>query len=177
MAKQKRIRKGSVAQRKKSSARRKPAAGVKSRPSGKTVRKTAARRATVGKKATSRKPPARKAPTGKAPTRKAIRRKATGRATAPRPSVRRFPPGVGSRSDRTTRGLGAEAGGQSGDTEGLSRTELADSESVEELVEEGQAFEAGIVSGVENAPDADKGGVRTRQVPEDDVPQEYLDED
>jgi hypothetical protein len=77
----------------------------------------------------------------------------------------------------TTRGLGPEAGGQSGDNEGLSRAELADSESVEELLEEGQAFEAGIVSGVENAPDADKGGVRTRQVPEDDVPQEYLDED
>jgi hypothetical protein len=77
----------------------------------------------------------------------------------------------------TTRGLGPEAGGQSGDTEGLSGAALADSESVEELVEEGQAFEAGIISGVENAPDADKGGVRTRQVPEDDVPQEYLDED
>jgi hypothetical protein len=75
------------------------------------------------------------------------------------------------------RGLGGESAGQSGDTEGLSRAELADSESVEELVEEGQAFEAGVISGVENAPDADKGGVRTRQVPEDDVPQEYLDED
>jgi hypothetical protein len=76
-----------------------------------------------------------------------------------------------------TRGLGLEAGGQSGDTEGLSRAELADSESVEELVEEGQAFEAGVISGVENAPEAGKRGVRTRQVPEDDVPQEYLDED
>ena len=75
------------------------------------------------------------------------------------------------------RGLGPDAGGQSGDTEGLSRAELADSESVEELVEEGQAFEAGIVSGVENAPPAGRRGVRTRQVPEDDVPQEYLDED
>jgi hypothetical protein len=75
------------------------------------------------------------------------------------------------------RGLGLEAGGQSGDTEGLSREELADSESVEELVEEGQAFEASVVSGVENAPDADRGPVRTRQVPEDDVPQEYLDRD
>ena len=69
------------------------------------------------------------------------------------------------------------AGGQSGDTEGLSDAEIADSESVEELVEEGQAFEAGVVSGVENAPNADEGEVRTRQVPEDDVPQEYLDED
>jgi hypothetical protein len=77
----------------------------------------------------------------------------------------------------TTRGLGPEAGGQSGDTEGLSEDEIADSESVEELVEEGQAFEAGIISGVENAPDADEGEVRTRQVPVDDVPQEYLDED
>ena len=75
------------------------------------------------------------------------------------------------------RGLGPEAGGQSGDTEGLSREELAASESVEELLEEGQAFEAGVVSGVENAPDADRGEVRTREVPEDDVPQEYLDQD
>ena len=41
------------------------------------------------------------------------------------------------------------------------------------------AFVAGIVSGVENAPPAGRRGkgVRTRQVPEDDVPQEYLDED
>ena len=74
------------------------------------------------------------------------------------------------------RGLGLEAGGQSGDTQGLSSSELADSESVEELVEEGQAYEAGVVSGVENAPDADRGPVRTRQVPEDDVPEEYLDQ-
>jgi len=73
-----------------------------------------------------------------------------------------------------TRGLGSDAGGQSGDTEGLSRAEIEDSESVEELVEEGQAFEAAAISGVEDAPDADRGGVRTRQVPEDDVPEEYL---
>ena len=84
---------------------------------------------------------------------------------------------MANKKESTTRGLGPEAGGQSGDTEGLSEEESVDSESVEELVEEGQAFEAGIVSGVENAPDADEGPVRTRQVPEDDVPQEYLDED
>ena len=72
------------------------------------------------------------------------------------------------------RGLGSDAGGQSGDTEGLSRAEIGDSESVEELVEEGQAFEAAAISGVEDAPDADRGEVRTRQVPEDDVPEEYL---
>ena len=87
-------------------------------------------------------------------------------------------PGRIATSDALRRqGTGPETGGQSGDTEGLSGAEIADSESVKELVEEGQSFEAGIVSGVENAKDADKGGVRTRQVPEDDVPQEYLDED
>lgn len=112
----------------------------------------------------SRKRVATKSPRGKA-TRRATSRRAEG-----------FP-GSDVPSTSTTRGLGAEAGGQSGDIEGLSRAELADSESVEELLEEGQAFEAGIVSGVENAPDADSGGVRTRQVPEDDVPREYLDED
>jgi len=74
------------------------------------------------------------------------------------------------------RGLGPEAAGQSGDTEAISREEIADSESVEELLEEGQAFEAGIVEGVENAPDADQGEVRTREVPEDDVPEEYLND-
>jgi N utilization substance protein A len=81
------------------------------------------------------------------------------------------------RPSPTARGLGPEAGGQSGDTEGLSRQEIAGPESVEELIEEGQAYEAEVISGVENAPDADQGEVRTHQVPEDDVPQEYLDED
>src|SRR3954452_2919890 len=75
------------------------------------------------------------------------------------------------------RGLGTEAGGQSGDTEGLSRDGYADSESVEELAEEGQAYEAEVIDAIENAPNADQGEIRTRQVPEDDVPQEYLDGD
>jgi hypothetical protein len=81
------------------------------------------------------------------------------------------------RARTPARGLGIEAGGQAGDTEGVSREELAGPESVEELLEEGQAFEAGVISGVENAPDADQGEVRTRQVPEDDVPEEYLDDE
>jgi hypothetical protein len=71
------------------------------------------------------------------------------------------------------RGLGPAAGGQSGDIQGLPRDEDVDTESVEELVEEGQALEAGYVSGVENAPDADQGEIRTRELPEDDVPDEY----
>ena len=80
-------------------------------------------------------------------------------------------------TDTTGPGLGPESAGQSGDIEGLSSEALADSESVEELVEEGQAFEAGIVDAVENVPDADRGEIRTREVPEDDVPKEYLEDD
>lgn len=52
-----------------------------------------------------------------------------------------------------------------------------DSESVEELLEEGQSFEAEVVDGVEKALDPDQGEVRTRQLPEDDVPEEYREED
>lgn len=76
---------------------------------------------------------------------------------------------------RGRRGLGAASGGQSGDTQGLSQRESVDSESVTELAEEGQDFEAEVVSGVENAKDPDEGEVTTTEVPEDDVPGEYLD--
>jgi hypothetical protein len=144
-----------VATRRGKSARRKPAVKAKA----KTRKKTAGRR------------PARKTASKRIVPRKSVKRKA---------SPRRLTRGRTESSlvdDLDARGLGPLAAGQSGDTEGLSRAELADSESVEELVEEGQAFEAGIVSGVENAPPAGRRGVRTRQVPEDDVPQEYLDED
>ena len=69
-----------------------------------------------------------------------------------------------------------QTGRQSGDLQGLSRTPGADSESVSELVEEGNPFEAEIVNAVEAADDTTK-EVRTREVPEDDVPKEYLDKD
>jgi len=72
---------------------------------------------------------------------------------------------------------GSDSAGQSGDIEQIHDEPLADSESVEELVEEGNAFEAGAVEGVEDAPEPDGGEVRTREVPEDDVPEEYLDND
>jgi hypothetical protein len=71
------------------------------------------------------------------------------------------------------RGTGPESAGQSGDTQGLSDLVEAGSESVEELIEEGQAYEAGVIAGVENAPDADVSEVHTKQVPEEDVPDEY----
>ena len=62
------------------------------------------------------------------------------------------------------------------DLQGLSRAQQADSESVDELAGEGNVFEAGAVAGVEEADSADEKEVRTREVPEDDVPEEYLDE-
>ena len=75
------------------------------------------------------------------------------------------------------KGLGPGSAGQSGDTQGLSDVAEADTESVEELVEEGQSFEAEVISGVEDAPDPDVAEVHTKQVPEDDVPSEYLGRD
>ena len=72
---------------------------------------------------------------------------------------------------------GAVRDRQSGDLDGLSRAEQADSESVDELVEEGNVFEAGAVAGVEEADDEDTKEVHTHEVPEDDVPDEYLEKD
>jgi hypothetical protein len=76
-----------------------------------------------------------------------------------------------------TRGLGANSAGQSGDTQGLPEVPVGDSESVEELLEEGQTFEAEVLEGVESARDGDKSEVKTREVPEDDVPEEYRGKD
>ncbi len=72
-------------------------------------------------------------------------------------------------------GLGARAGEQSGGLQGLSNIQGADSESVDELLEQGNAFEAEVVKGVEDAGDADEGEVRTHAVPQDDVSGEYPD--
>ena len=72
-------------------------------------------------------------------------------------------------------GAAARAGEQSGDLQGLSNVQGADSESVDELLEEGNAFEADVVKGVEDAGDADEREVRTHEVPQDDAPDEYPD--
>jgi hypothetical protein len=67
--------------------------------------------------------------------------------------------------------------GQSGDLQGLPDSPEADSESVAELVEEGQSFEASVIEGIENVPDADTSEVKTKESPEDDVPPEYTQKD
>ena len=73
--------------------------------------------------------------------------------------------------------LGPNSAGQSGDLQGISDVAGADSESVKELLEDGNAFEADVVDGVQNAKDPDVSEVTTRQVPQDDVPREYLNDD
>ena len=77
----------------------------------------------------------------------------------------------------TERSGQADSGGQSGDTQGLSGVAEAGSESVLELLEEGQSFEAEAIGGVEDAAEPDMAEVHTKQVPEDDVPDEYLGRD
>src|SRR3984885_2002569 len=69
----------------------------------------------------------------------------------------------------------ARAGSGAGDLQGISIVEDVDSESADELLEEGQAFEAGIVSGVEKAG-TEESEVITHEVLEDDVPKEYDDD-
>ncbi len=124
---------------------------------------------------TSVKPAAKKAVSEPLAAKKTSLKKASVKQ-APKHRIRGKADRVGELSFENT-GLGARTGGQSGDTQGLSGVAETNSESVKELLEEGQSFEAEVLEGVENVPDADEGGVRTRQVPENDVPEEYLDKD
>jgi hypothetical protein len=160
--------------RKKSLKKQKPAAAKKIAQRAKlaAAKKAAAKmKAAVIKKAAvkERATPRRKA----APKKKATMTKAVaGKKTTAQAVVQR-----GSQSVETVRlkdqVLAARAGVGAGDYQGVSTVAGVDSESAEELLEEGQAFEAGIVKGVEDAGDADEAEVTTHEVPQDDVPGEY----
>jgi N utilization substance protein A len=70
---------------------------------------------------------------------------------------------------------GPDSAGQAGDITGLSDEPEASDESVEELVEEGQYFEAEVVDGVENVPPADEAEVTTHErplTPGEEIPEE-----
>jgi len=156
----------------------KKAAAKNRRPVKKTAGKRAKKNATLKKKLVNQKPPLKKAGVKTKALGKNKNKKKTGAKTA---SV------SGKRGPKRELSLEAEAfepqeiragsAGQSGDLQGLSNVEGADSESVDELIEEGNAFEADVVAGVERADASDEKGVRTHEVPEDDVPGEYLDKD
>ena len=139
------------------------AASNKVAPMKKTVKKKLATKGQVPKKQSASKA---------APKEAAV--KAVGKKPK---STRRKPVSSRSQTAETAaflpKGPAAHSGGQSGDLQGLSSVEVADSESVLELLEEGNAFEAAVVAGVENAGNPRE--VRTHEVLEDDVPEEYLD--
>ena len=59
--------------------------------------------------------------------------------------------------------VGSDSGGQSGDTQGLSPIADESDESVKELAETGQAYEADVVAGVENAADHPERPVHTQE--------------
>lgn len=61
------------------------------------------------------------------------------------------------------REVGPDSAGQSGDAQRLSTIADADSESVEELEETGQPFEAAVIEGVEDAEDHPERPVHTHE--------------
>ena len=161
---------------KKTSAKRKP------------MKKTAKQKLAAKKKAAPRKKVAKKKAVPKAKRKLAVKKTAAKTKAASKRTTGAKTAGA---SGRRIQGKGqsaniesfaseevrARSAGQSGDLQGLSNTASADSESVDELIEEGNAFEAEVVSGVEAADRGDEEEVHTHEVPEDDVPDEYLDKE
>ena len=147
--------------KKKSTGPRRIAGGKAVIAKKKVQKKSAKKKAAAKKAASKKKGRNQKTFSGKTANNQARRGRTRGRAGSPL-------------SPETP---GPDWGGQSGDLQGLSNVEGAASESVDELLEEGNAFEAGVVSGVEDADEGDEREIRTREVPEDDVPGEYLDEE
>jgi hypothetical protein len=161
---------------KKTAAKRKP------------MKKTAKKKLAAKKKAAPRKKLVKKKAAPKAKRKlavkktaaktKAVGKKTTGRKTAGAPRKRVQGKGQSANIESfAPEEVRARSAGQSGDLQGLSNTASADSESVDELIEEGNAFEAEVVSGVEAADRGDEEEVHTHEVPEDDVPGEYLDKE
>ena len=120
----------------------------------------------------------------------APKKKVASKSRAPKPSPRKAAPHETARVFRSSlptrgesqsveteveaKGRGSRSGGQSGDLQGLSDVESADSESVGELLEEGNSFEAEVVKGVQDAPDADVSEVHSHQEREElDLPEDF----
>jgi hypothetical protein len=187
MATKKKAAKTTSTNKKKPSLKKKSVIGKKSapkKPAAKKLgakksaaKKSAAKKSAAKKSAKTKRPVAKKTPVAKkkaALETKPVSKKKAASAKSPAR-------GEASKAnvilDTDRRGLGADSAGQSGDTQGLSRREYSNSESVEELLEEGQYLEAEAVAGVEDALDPDQGEVRTKEFLEDDVPGEYTDKD
>jgi hypothetical protein len=166
------------AKKRNSASKKKPVARKKSKAVSTKSRKVAV--SSRSKKVT----PAKSKPPVKTKGRSAPTKRTVPVASGKKPkgeTVRIFRSSIPTRGEvkgveglgREAKGRGADAGGQSGSLQGLSGVEGADSESVGELLEEGNSFEAEIVKGVEDAPDADESEVHTHQRPQE----KDLDED
>ena len=164
-----------MAKNKTNKKRTKPkgSAGKDRKPMNMTVKKKLTKKGRTPKKKLAKKKPASK--------KLAVKTKALGQKTAGARTPTALRTRVRGKSQSvdteafSPEALGERSGGQSGDLQGLSNIEGADSESVSELIEEGNAFEADAVTGVEHAGDTDEKEVHTHEVPQDDVPGEYLD--
>ena len=158
----------------------------------KTKKKPTKAKGTAGKKVSPTKKPAnkkrgipKKTSTKKkpAPKKAAVKTKAVRRKTIDAKPLSAHKKQVREKSQSVDtvafalEGLGTQSGEQSGDLQGLSDIQAADSESVDELLEEGNAFEAQVVKGVEDAEGADEGEVRTHEVRRDHVPGEHMDKE
>ena len=154
----------------------------------KPIKKTAKKKLAPKKKAAPKKKLAKKKAAPKAKRKLAVKRPAVkARAAGKKTTSAKTAGASGKRvqgkgqsaniESFATEEVRARSAGQSGDLQGLSNTASADSESVDELIEEGNAFEAEVVSGVEAADRGDEEEVHTHEVAEDDVPEEYLDKD
>jgi hypothetical protein len=175
MATRKKTKKSKNNPRKKIAARKNSKSAV-SRGSRKVSPKAKAAKPKIAKT----KP---KTPTSQAKAVKNAKpRNAAAGRTAPRNTTRIIRASLASRGEGQSvetinldpKGSGSKSGGQSGALQGLSDIEGASSESVDELLEEGNAFEAEVVKGVEDASDADEGEVRTHQRPqEEDLPEDF----
>ncbi|HEY3974528.1 MAG TPA: hypothetical protein VGM18_16105 [Candidatus Sulfotelmatobacter sp.] len=162
---------------KKKAAKKKQTKSKKSAAGKLTAKKVAKKTKPANKRATAKTTPAKIARAKAAPAK--VRVKSKKKTAGTSAVARRRSATERVRENRTFRPERERAitGGQSGDLQGLSDTEGANSESVDELVEEGNAFEADAVQGVEDADNADEREVHTHEVPEDDVPEEYIDKE
>src|SRR5260370_19028807 len=136
---------------------------------------TAGKQATLAKRLAAKKSVQKKRPLKKTAMKKAaVKKTVHGKVVrTPKKQVRR----KGRRVDTAVLPLQERrpgSGGQSGDLQGLSNIEGADSESVDELLEEGNAFEADVVAGVEDAGNAEEREGRTHEVAEEDWARQYL---
>src|SRR5260370_7725154 len=114
----------------------------KARPVKKTARKGMPKKRAAPKKVAEKKLALKKA---------AVKTKVLGKNKAGAETTggaRRRTPGRNQNLDADafrTQGMRSQSAGQSGDLQGLSNVEGADSERVDELIEEGNAFEADLV--------------------------------